>query len=155
MNSITLGILWGESYNSIRALADLFVTLKYPTSFLAPLPGNGCCSNFEPSWSSYLYLSKKILSFAFPYLYLDPCYPLRLRTFLLFLSLPLPPLPLYGYPRTHLPNLLGWVFRAILSGPSSSSSYEIHPWNVPTSRQSPRCFHRGICHDIDHRVVSP
>ena len=30
MDSITLGILRGESYNGIRALVDLFVTLKYP-----------------------------------------------------------------------------------------------------------------------------
>ena len=28
---ITLGILSGESYNDICALADLFMTLKYPT----------------------------------------------------------------------------------------------------------------------------
>ena len=31
MDSITLGILWGESYNGICALVDLFVMLKYPT----------------------------------------------------------------------------------------------------------------------------
>ena len=37
MNSITLGILRGESYNGIRALVDLFVTLKYPTHNLIDL----------------------------------------------------------------------------------------------------------------------
>ena len=68
-------------------------SLKYPTSFLAPLAGNGCCSNFEPSWSSYLYLLKKsypllflistltsathfiFVPFHFSYLYLYPRYP--------------------------------------------------------------------------------
>ena len=64
----------GESYDGIRALADLFASLKYPTSFLAPLPGNGCCSDFEPSWSSYIFKNKKNL-FSFSYLYLYPRYP--------------------------------------------------------------------------------
>ena len=31
VDSMTLGILCGESYNGLCALADLFVTLKYPT----------------------------------------------------------------------------------------------------------------------------
>jgi hypothetical protein len=49
-----LGILPGESYISIRALADLFLcALKYPTSFLAPLSGNGSCSRIEPSSSEF------------------------------------------------------------------------------------------------------
>jgi hypothetical protein len=44
------GILSGESYISIRVLADLFLcALKYPTSFLAPLLGNGSCSRIKPS----------------------------------------------------------------------------------------------------------
>ena len=82
----------GESYDGIRALADSFALLKYPTTFLAPLPGNGCCSNFEPSWSSYLFFFKKnsyffsflasmppssssSYLFCFLYLYLHPRYP--------------------------------------------------------------------------------
>jgi len=32
VDSITLGILRGESYNGIRALTDLFMMLKYPTN---------------------------------------------------------------------------------------------------------------------------
>ena len=31
MDSITLGILYGENYNNIRVLTDLFVMLEYPT----------------------------------------------------------------------------------------------------------------------------
>ena len=100
----------GEGYDSIHVLADLFASLKYPTSFLAPLPGNGCCSNFKPSWSSYLFFFKlkKFLSFFFfPYLYLGTCHPHHHRIFLLSLSLPRAPLPMEGYPRTHLPTLWG------------------------------------------------
>jgi hypothetical protein len=52
----TLEILWGESYNDICALADLFfVSLKYPTSFLALLLGNSCCIYLPTQWSSYLF----------------------------------------------------------------------------------------------------
>ena len=54
MHSITLGILWGESYNGIRALTDLFVTLKYPTSFLTLLPENNCCIFLLTKSSLYL-----------------------------------------------------------------------------------------------------
>ena len=39
VDSITLGILIGESYNGIRALADFFVMLKYPIA--ARSPGHG------------------------------------------------------------------------------------------------------------------
>jgi hypothetical protein len=46
-----------ESYNGIRALADLFrVSLKYPTSFRAPLPRSGCCIYLRTLWSSYIFL---------------------------------------------------------------------------------------------------
>ena len=98
----------GESYDGIRALADLFRIVKIPNKLSGTVAGE---------WLLYLssnlvgprifIFQKKILSFAFPYLYLDPRYPLRLHTFLLFLPLPLPPLPLEGYPHTHLPTLWG------------------------------------------------
>ena len=125
-----LWILTGESYDGIYAHANLFASLKYPTSFLAPLPGNGCCSNFEPSWSSYLFI------------FLSKKYSLSLN-----LSLPLPS-PLLPFPSSYLSAFfistytpatherfslsipfdpLGWVSRAILSGPSSAFGYEIHP----------------------------
>jgi hypothetical protein len=39
LDSITLGILSGESYDGIRAVADLFVVLKYLRAFLATLSG--------------------------------------------------------------------------------------------------------------------
>jgi hypothetical protein len=39
LDSITIGILSGESYDGICALADLFAVVKIPTTFLATLPG--------------------------------------------------------------------------------------------------------------------
>ena len=122
-------ILTGESYDGIRALADLFASLKYPTSFLAPLPGNGCCSNFKPSWSLYLlfFKIKKILSFSF---FLTST--LIHATLIIIVSFCF--LCLYLHPVTHgrlslytPSDPLGWVSRAILSGPSSALGYEIHP----------------------------
>jgi len=42
---------------------DFFcVRLKYPTSFLAPLPGNGSCASLEPSLSMYPFCFTTILT---------------------------------------------------------------------------------------------
>ena len=106
-----------------------FASLKYPTSFLAPLPGNSCCSNFELSWSSYLFFFKIkknsylfLLSlplpwsmppssssylFCFLYLYLHPRYPWKVilvHTFRPFWGESLEPssLDLVSYPATWL-----------------------------------------------------
>jgi len=56
LDSITLGILRGESYNGIRALVDLFMMLKYPTSILVPLPENGGCIFLHAQSSSFFLL---------------------------------------------------------------------------------------------------
>jgi len=122
-------ILTGESNNGIRTLWIYFASLKYPTSFLAPLPGNGCCSNFEPRWSSYLFFFKikKFLSFSS---FLTST--LIHATLIIIVSFCF--LCLYLHPVTHgrlslytPSDPLGWVSRAILSGPSSALGYEIHP----------------------------
>jgi hypothetical protein len=74
-----LGILPGKSYIGIRVLADLFLcALKYPTSFLTPLPGNGSCASFEPSSSefhfSFYHLFTTFFFLPLYYMYSTPIY---------------------------------------------------------------------------------
>ena len=83
----------GESYDGIRALADLIRIVKIPNKLSGAIAGEQLCSDFEPSWSSYIFKNKKksvffffssiftptthsiIVSFCFSYLYLYPHYP--------------------------------------------------------------------------------
>ena len=97
---------------------------------MALLPGNGCYSDFEPSWSSYIFKTKKKSIFSFfsstsPLLPIPFSYPFCFSYIFLYPRYPgrLPP---------HTPSVpVGWVFRAIISRLSSSSGYKIHPHALP------------------------
>ena len=96
----------GESYDGIRALADLFASLKYPTSFMAPLPGNSCCSDFEPSCSSYIFKNKKNL-FSFSLALPSPLLPILLSYLFAFLISTSTPATLGRLSSYTLPSLWG------------------------------------------------
>jgi hypothetical protein len=104
----------------IRALADLFTLVsvsgcslhaharhattgevkKYQQTLLAPLPGNSCRESTNPT---------------------------ILVSFVLLLFLPLPPLSMEGYPRTHLPPVMSESEEPSSFGPIPLSPYLIHP----------------------------
>ena len=98
----------GESYNGIHVLTDLFADVKIPNKVSGVVAGERLLylslNLVGPVCLSFS-LQKKFAHCFFCYVYLDPATMFNLVSFCLSLSLPSPPLPLEGYPRSHLPSL--------------------------------------------------